>query len=49
LERVESLEQLRALHMGAKIMVIPADQAGAGVDTPEDVARVEDVLRRMGS
>ena len=49
LERVEGLEQLRALHLGAKIVVIPTDQDGAGVDTPEDVARVEALLRRVGS
>jgi len=49
LERVESLEQLRALHLGAKIMVVSTDQHGVGVDTPEDVARVEALLRRIGS
>jgi 3-deoxy-manno-octulosonate cytidylyltransferase (CMP-KDO synthetase) len=44
LEMAESLEQLRALENGARIRVIPAAQAAAGVDTPEDVAVVERLL-----
>jgi 3-deoxy-manno-octulosonate cytidylyltransferase (CMP-KDO synthetase) len=41
LEEVEKLEQLRALWMGARIHVAVAHTApGAGVDTPEDLARV---------
>ena len=45
LEQAEKLEQLRALHIGANIAVIKTDKASAGVDTPEDVARVEKLLR----
>ena len=44
LERAEKLEQLRALHIGARIAVLEAADAGRGVDTPEDVAYVEALL-----
>ena len=41
LERCEALEQLRVLWHGERIAVHVADEAGfAGVDTPEDLARV---------
>lgn len=40
-ERTESLEQLRALHHGARIAVHLSPQpSAAGVDTPEDLERV---------
>lgn len=45
LERTESLEQLRALHVGGRIAVIQTEDKGVGVDTPEDVAAVEAILR----
>jgi 3-deoxy-manno-octulosonate cytidylyltransferase (CMP-KDO synthetase) len=45
LEQIEKLEQLRALENGAKIRVLVTKSASAGVDTPEDVARVERLLR----
>jgi 3-deoxy-manno-octulosonate cytidylyltransferase (CMP-KDO synthetase) len=46
LERRERLEQLRALAMGFAIVVANAIEApGPGVDTPEDLARVEALLR----
>lgn len=45
LEEIEQLEQLRALWMGLRIQVRQADEMpGPGVDTPEDVARVEALL-----
>jgi 3-deoxy-manno-octulosonate cytidylyltransferase (CMP-KDO synthetase) len=45
LETAESLEQLRALSMGVRIFVgIVAEPPGHGVDTPEDLARVEALL-----
>ena len=45
LETVESLEQLRVLWHGERIAVHLAAQApGAGVDTPEDLARVRRML-----
>jgi 3-deoxy-manno-octulosonate cytidylyltransferase (CMP-KDO synthetase) len=41
IELTESLEQLRALWHGYRIAVFVTDRApGAGVDTPEDLARV---------
>lgn len=41
LERLESLEQLRVLWHGERIAVhITPHAPGAGVDTPEDLARV---------
>ena len=45
LERLESLEQLRALWHGHSIAVHVSDHApGAGVDTPEDLERVRQLL-----
>lgn len=45
LERCERLEQLRALHLGMTIRVgIPAAPPGPGVDTADDLARVEELL-----
>jgi 3-deoxy-manno-octulosonate cytidylyltransferase (CMP-KDO synthetase) len=41
LERAECLEQLRALHIGARIKVLQTDHCGIGVDTPADVAAAE--------
>jgi 3-deoxy-manno-octulosonate cytidylyltransferase (CMP-KDO synthetase) len=47
LERVESLEQLRALEHGYSIAVrIAPEPFPAGVDTPEDLARVRQLLQR---
>ncbi|MFL0806626.1 MAG: 3-deoxy-manno-octulosonate cytidylyltransferase [Oceanobacter sp.] len=48
LESTECLEQLRALWYGVKIHMAVIDQApGHGVDTPEDVARVELALTEL--
>ncbi len=46
LEKTESLEQLRALNMGAKILVLRTEDTGVGVDTPEDVPRMEAALAK---
>jgi len=48
LERAECLEQLRALYIGGRIRIITTDQAGSGVDTPDDVQKVESEMKRMG-
>jgi len=48
LERCEKLEQLRALENGARIMVIQADEPSPDVNVPEDVVRVEAILRERG-
>lgn len=47
LERLEKLEQLRALHLGARMTVIESSEIAVGVDTPEDVIRVETILRKL--
>jgi len=44
LERGESLEQLRALENGIPIRVLIVDRASIGVDTAEDLERVEQIL-----
>ncbi|GIL18229.1 MAG: 3-deoxy-manno-octulosonate cytidylyltransferase [Oligoflexia bacterium] len=44
IEQAESLEQLRALYLGARIKVISVNQKSWGVDTPEDVAKIEQLL-----
>jgi 3-deoxy-manno-octulosonate cytidylyltransferase (CMP-KDO synthetase) len=45
IESMESLEQLRALWHGHRIAVHVASEApGPGVDTPEDLARVRQIL-----
>jgi 3-deoxy-manno-octulosonate cytidylyltransferase (CMP-KDO synthetase) len=48
LERAEKLEQLRALHIGARMAVICTREKGIGVDTPQDVTYVENVIRASG-
>lgn len=45
LEQCEKLEQLRALEHGISIRVVTTPHRGIGVDTPEDVARVEKLLK----
>jgi 3-deoxy-manno-octulosonate cytidylyltransferase (CMP-KDO synthetase) len=44
LEQAEKLEQLRALEHDIPIRVVPVAYESVGVDTPEDVARVERML-----
>jgi 3-deoxy-manno-octulosonate cytidylyltransferase (CMP-KDO synthetase) len=48
IEKAESLEQLRALYLGAKIRVVPVNEKSFGVDTPEDVKKVEQLLKAKG-
>jgi 3-deoxy-manno-octulosonate cytidylyltransferase (CMP-KDO synthetase) len=45
LERVEQLEQLRWMENGYKIRVAETEHDSVSVDVPEDVARVEQLLR----
>lgn len=49
LELAESLEQLRGLQHGLKIIVLQTSRPHLGVDRPEDVARVESELARLHS
>jgi 3-deoxy-manno-octulosonate cytidylyltransferase (CMP-KDO synthetase) len=44
LEQFERLEQLRALEHGVKIRVIPASSVSIGVDTPEDLEQVREMI-----
>jgi 3-deoxy-manno-octulosonate cytidylyltransferase (CMP-KDO synthetase) len=46
LEAAEKLEQLRALEHGIGLAVVKVNYESIGVDTPDDIARVEDILRR---
>ena len=48
LEAAEQLEQLRALENGIAIAVVKVNYDSVGVDTPEDVARVEKILIKHG-
>jgi 3-deoxy-manno-octulosonate cytidylyltransferase (CMP-KDO synthetase) len=50
LEKIESLEQLRVLEKGYKILVVETKMdksAGISVDTPEDLERVEKLIDKM--
>lgn len=46
LEIAESLEQLRALHHGARIRVVITDHEAIGLDTPEQVSLLESLLEQ---
>ena len=46
-ELTESLEQLRALENGYTIRVITTDQRFVGVDTPEDLERVNEIFHQL--
>jgi len=48
LETLEKLEQLRALHIGCRMNVLQVDDVGIGVDTPEDIEKVERILAETG-
>jgi 3-deoxy-manno-octulosonate cytidylyltransferase (CMP-KDO synthetase) len=44
LEERERLEQLRALEHGIRIRVVLTEHRSIGVDTPEDLARVQQMM-----
>ena len=48
LEELEKLEQLRALALGCRMLVLEGDATGIGVDTPSDVPKAEALLREAG-
>ena len=50
LERIESLEQLRVLERGYRILVVETKmdrRTGVSVDTPEDIGKVERLVAEM--
>lgn len=48
LEQAEKLEQLRALHIGARMKVIVTESLALSVDEPKDIPLAEEALRRAG-
>lgn len=48
LELAEKLEQLRILAKGYKIKVIPTKSPSFGVDTQDDIEKVEEMLKKKG-
>ncbi len=48
LERLEKLEQLRALENGWRIKMVEAPLSTLSVDTPGDIIKVEEYLRKKG-
>ncbi len=48
IEIAEGLEQLRALYLGAKIKVVRVESESWGVDTPEDVQKIEMMMQERG-
>ncbi len=44
IERIESLEQLRALWNGLTIKTVPVDYTGISIDTPEDYEKARNLL-----
>ncbi len=45
IEIAESLEQLRALYLGVRIKVLSVEKPTYGVDTPEDLQKLEALLK----
>ena len=48
LESAESLEQLRALENGCRIKVVETQAKFVGVDTAEDLEKVNEIYRKSG-
>jgi 3-deoxy-manno-octulosonate cytidylyltransferase (CMP-KDO synthetase) len=46
LEHIEKLEQLRVLENGEKIAVVPVESKAIGIDTPTDLQKVYQLLRK---
>ncbi len=48
LERIEGLEQLRALEMGMRIKAVQVKHKSVSVDRPEDIPAVEKLMKQEG-
>ena len=48
LERIEKLEQLRALEHGHRIKIVISPYDSPEVDLPEDILQVEEILKQKG-
>lgn len=48
MEQLEGLEQLRALYLGARIKVVRVEHESWGVDTPDDVQKIEKIMLGEG-
>ena len=48
LEIAESVDMLRILEHGMKVRMVPTRHSSQAVDTPEDLRKVEELMRRMG-
>ena len=46
LEQQEKLEQLRFIENGITVLTVPVDYSPLGVDTPDDIRQVEELLRQ---
>ncbi len=48
IEQAEGLEQLRAIYLGARIKVVRVEAESWGVDTPNDVQKIEKIMHERG-
>jgi 3-deoxy-manno-octulosonate cytidylyltransferase (CMP-KDO synthetase) len=46
LEKIESVDMLRALEHGYKVYMVPVDFPMVGVDTPADLKKAEGILKK---
>ena len=46
LEKSESVEMFRFIENGYKVRMVKVEDEGYSVDTPEDLKRVEEIIRR---
>jgi 3-deoxy-manno-octulosonate cytidylyltransferase (CMP-KDO synthetase) len=48
LEKLEALEQLRAIEHGYRIKIVITEHDSVEVDTPDELARVRDIIMEKG-